>query len=208
MERRQFISAAGLATVTLACQPTNQTGQTLSAQPVAPPTGQPALPPLVNVPGAGRRFWGPGGDQYEFRVTGEQSGGSTFILHAEVPPGGGPPPHIHTRESESYYVEAGELLFSLGEETKTVKAGDVVHIPKGTVHTFTNKGTTLAKMMVVFAPAGMEGWFEEVLVAVSDTHPTAVQYTPKQLDGMIEAGPRHGVVWKLPPPPEKSLSEN
>lgn len=158
-------------------------------------TQPPLSPPVLGAIGQGRQFWGPGGDKYEFVITGRESGGSTFVLHASVPPGGGPPPHIHTRESETYFVEEGELRFTLGQESQTIKAGEFVHIPKGTVHTFTNVGTTVSRMLVVFAPAGMEGWFEEVLMPAQPTDTEPVDYAPAQLDFMIEAGPKHGVAW-------------
>jgi hypothetical protein len=63
---------------------------------------------------------------------------------------------------------------------------------------------TNAQMMTIFAPSGMEGWFDEVLVPVKDQDEKAVVYTKKKLDFMIEAGPRHGVDWRLSPAePEK-----
>jgi quercetin dioxygenase-like cupin family protein len=198
MKRRDFFATAGLATVALSCNPTDNKNNS-KVQEAATPKNQALLTPF-NVPeGEGRSFWGPGGDKYEFLVTGKQSGNTTFILHCDVPAGGGPPPHIHNNESESYYVDEGDLVFTLGDQTIHAKAGDLVHIPKGTVHTFTNKGTQNAKMLTVFAPSGMEGWFEEVLVPVKDKAEKAVVYTKQQLDFMIEAGPRHGVTWRLPP---------
>lgn len=198
MKRRNFIAAASLATVALSCNQTDAK-KSVTTHETETPKDQPPLPSLNIVAGEGRSFWGPGGDKYEFLVDGKQSGGTTFILHADVPPGGGPPPHIHNRESESYYVKDGELEFSVGDKTIHAKTGDFVHIPKGTVHTFTNKGKTNAKMISVFAPSGMEGWFEEVLIPVKDKNEKAVNYTKEQMAFMIEAGPRHGVTWKLPP---------
>ncbi len=53
--------------------------------------------------GTGPGFWGPG-DRYTFLVTGEESGGAYFVMEAWVPSGGGPGPHIHTREDETFYV--------------------------------------------------------------------------------------------------------
>lgn len=198
MKRRDFFATAGLATVALSCNTTdNKDG--VKIQDVATPKNQPILPPFIVPEGEGRSFWGPGGDKYEFLVTGQQSGASTFMLHAAVPPGGGPPPHIHTRESESYYVIVGKLLFSVGDKTIEAKAGDFVHIPKDTVHTFTNKGKTKAQMLSIFAPAGMEGWFEEVLVPIKEGDTVPHDYTKEEIAKMIEAGPRHGVTWRLPP---------
>jgi quercetin dioxygenase-like cupin family protein len=198
MKRRHFISTSGLTVLALSC---NQTGK---PEPLKDVTATPKLLPFKSESGEGVSYWGPGGDKYEFLVTGKQSGGTTFILHADVPPGGGPPPHIHTRESETYHVLDGELEFMLDGKFIKAVTGDTVHIPKGTVHTFTNKGNTNAQMMTIFAPSGMEGWFEEVLVPVKDKDEKAVVYTKKQLDFMIEAGPKHGVAWRLSPvEPEK-----
>ena len=50
--------------------------------------------------GTGPSYWGPG-DRYTFLVTGEESGGAYFAMEAFVPPGGGPGPHVHTREDET-----------------------------------------------------------------------------------------------------------
>jgi hypothetical protein len=49
----------------------------------------------------GRSYWGPG-DLYTFLVTGEESGGAYFAMEALVPTGGGPPPHIHRNEDETF----------------------------------------------------------------------------------------------------------
>ena len=46
----------------------------------------------------GPAYWGLG-DRYTFLVTGAETGGAYFAMEAYVPPGGGPAPHIHTREA-------------------------------------------------------------------------------------------------------------
>jgi oxalate decarboxylase/phosphoglucose isomerase-like protein (cupin superfamily) len=42
-------------------------------------------------------------------------------------------------------------------------AGSFVLIPRGTVHTFWNAGSTPAKLLVIFSPAGFEQFFVEVV---------------------------------------------
>src|SRR5688572_10204067 len=118
---------------------------------------------LVHRPVAtGPAFWGPG-DHYTFLVTGEESGGAYFAMEALVPAGGGPPPHIHTREDETFYLLEGEIEFLLGEETIAAGPGDFVNVPRGTVHRFRNTGTETARLVLTFTPAGLERWFEETL---------------------------------------------
>jgi quercetin dioxygenase-like cupin family protein len=140
----------------------------------------------------GPAYWGPG-DRYTFLVTGEESGGAYFAMEAYVPPGGGPPPHIHTREDETFYVLEGQLEFLLGEETIVAGVGDFVSVPRGTVHCFHNPGTETARLLLTFTPAGIEGFFKETL----DPAPTDSEDVPDNLDEVaaryVEAAPRYGM---------------
>jgi quercetin dioxygenase-like cupin family protein len=112
----------------------------------------------------GPAFWGPG-DHYTFLVTGEETGGAYFAMEALVPAGGGPPPHIHTREDETFYVLEGEIEFLLGEETILAGPGDFVNVPRQTVHRFLNVGAETARLILTFTPAGIDRWFAEILDA-------------------------------------------
>lgn len=122
------------------------------------PTGRHFHRPVATGPA----YWGPG-DHYTFLVTREESGGAYFAMEALVPPGGGPPPHIHTGEDETFYVLDGQMEFLLGDETILAGPGDFVNVPRGTVHRFLNTGTETAKLVLTFTPAGIERWFEETL---------------------------------------------
>jgi len=85
----------------------------------------------------GPSYWGPG-DLYTFLVTGEESAGACFSMLATVPPQGGPPPHVHLKEDETFYVLEGTPTFRLGDERIVACPGDFVNVPKGLVHCFTN----------------------------------------------------------------------
>jgi quercetin dioxygenase-like cupin family protein len=150
---------------------------------------------LLHRPAAtGRAFWGPG-DHYTFLVTGEESGGAYFAMEALVPPGGGPAPHIHTREDETFYVLEGKVEFLLGEETILAGPGDFVNIPRGAVHRFQNTGTDTARLILTFTPAGIEHWFEETLGRAPN------RVTPDDVPDNVEevaaryaaAAPRYGL---------------
>ena len=49
------------------------------------------------------------------------------------------PRHTNTVEHEQYVLR-GEAKITIGEETHHVKAGDVVFIPEGAVHSYENIG--------------------------------------------------------------------
>src|SRR5512144_2859751 len=102
-----------------------------------------ARPPLHRPAGTGATYLGPG-DVYRFLVTGAETGGAYFAMEAIVPPGGGPPPHIHAREDETFYVLEGRVDFRLGDERVTAGPGDFVNVPRGRVHNFHNAGSELA----------------------------------------------------------------
>lgn len=49
--------------------------------------------------------------------------------------GVGPPPHRHAWD-ESFYITRGELRFKCGDEATTCLPGTLVHVPGGTIHSF------------------------------------------------------------------------
>jgi len=119
-------------------------------------------PTAIHVPpDAGQSFWLVG-DTYTLKLSGEQTGGAFSLSEARVPPGGGPPPHIHHAEDETFVLLEGELLLEADGRTLPAAVGTVLYVPKGTCHGFTNVGTTPARMLFLYAPAGMERMFAEI----------------------------------------------
>jgi len=140
----------------------------------------------------GPSFWGPG-DRYTFLVTGAQSGGAYFIMEAIVPPGGGPPPHIHRREEESFYVLDGQLDIRVGDNILQASTGDFIHTPRDTVHGFRNVGSDMAKLLLIFSPAGLEGFFEETLERVQDRSAPQPTNIDEVVARYLAAAPRYGL---------------
>jgi quercetin dioxygenase-like cupin family protein len=53
------------------------------------------------------------------------------------PAGFGPPPHLHHREDEAFYVLEGQMTVTCGEQTWTATPGSFVLLPRGIPHAFT-----------------------------------------------------------------------
>ncbi len=102
------------------------------------------------------------GDTYTTLLTGLQTGGVFTLLEAIVPPDTGPPPHKHNAEDETFILLDGEISFHIEDNVHEARAGSVIFVPKGIVHSFRNKGQGLAKMLFMYSPAGMEGMFAEI----------------------------------------------
>jgi quercetin dioxygenase-like cupin family protein len=141
---------------------------------------------------SGPAFWGPG-DLYRFLVTGAESGGAYFAMEAFVPPGGGPPPHIHRNEDETFYVVEGQCDFLLGQETVTGGVGDFINVPRGTVHRFHNAGTTPARLILTFTPAGIERFFEETLERALEPGHVVLDNIDDVAARYVAAAPRYGL---------------
>ncbi len=114
------------------------------------------------------------GDEYRYLATGKSTDGEYFLVEAIVPPGGGPPSHIQTREEEAFYILEGQLTF-YGDGGEIVAGpGTYLNIPKGAKHRFRNNTERTARMLFFFAPAGIEGLFDEFsLLDDADGEPEA-----------------------------------
>src|SRR5919106_444499 len=82
--------------------------------------------------GEGERIWIVG-DAMTLKATSESSGGSLMLLENLTAPGGGPPPHVHTREDEIWYVLDGTFEIRIGDEVHALGAGGFSYAPPGTV---------------------------------------------------------------------------
>ncbi|UOT05755.1 cupin domain-containing protein [Rhodococcus opacus] len=113
----------------------------------------------IHVPAnAGLQRWF-AGDAYSIKLTAADTNGTVGIVQGTVPPGGGPIPHVHTTQEETFYVLSGELEFLEGERTFMAQTGDLVHIPRGVRHRFHNVGYHAAQLLFVYTPGGTEGMF-------------------------------------------------
>lgn len=147
--------------------------------------------------GTGASYWGPGG-LMTFIITGKDTGGAFFLAEMSVLPGGGPPPHIHSREDESFHVLEGTLTVRVGENTITASAGDFAFLPRGIAHSFKNNGDVTAKAMVLVTPAGLENYFAEVFDPATDRSVAPPPPGKELIARALAASPRYGLVL-LPP---------
>jgi len=139
------------------------------------------------------------GDVYRFLVTGEETNGKYAMWEAIVPPGGGPPPHVHSREEEGFYILEGEITFQIGEQKVVATAGMFANMPVGTPHSFKNESGKPAKMLISVAPAGLEQMFFECGVKVPQGATDAPRPTQQEFAKLLEIAPRFGVEIRLPP---------
>ena len=104
--------------------------------------------------------FGPGGGTYRIVTTARETTGRHFAFEAVEPPGGGPPLHTHAAEDEYYAVLDGEFTFYIDGCVTTVVAGGSAFVPRGLPHCFKNCSMRDARMLILFTPGEIEGFFD------------------------------------------------
>ncbi|MFC4948157.1 cupin domain-containing protein [Pseudonocardia sp. GCM10023141] len=114
----------------------------------------------------------------------------SMFEYAIPPETSGPPPHVHTREDESFICLAGRLDVHLGGQDFVLEHGDYLFLPRDVVHTFRNSATEEARVISVVSPAGLERYYQ----ALADLPPG-----PKDISVMQGVMADFGIELRLPP---------
>lgn len=63
------------------------------------------------------------------------------------------PRHYHADSDITVFLLRGRGVIHVAERALPVKAGDVLHIPRGVVHAYVNEGPEVGVALVVYSPA-------------------------------------------------------
>jgi uncharacterized RmlC-like cupin family protein len=103
----------------------------------------------------------PGGLRVEVHLSGAETGGAFCLLVDHPVAGWGLPPHKHTAEAETIHVVEGEYDMVVDGRELRVGPGETVHVPAGVTHSGALVGEGPGRRVLMFSPAGMEGFFLE-----------------------------------------------
>ena len=96
----------------------------------------------------------PDGTSFEVIESGSESAGARVEFVITMAPGAmGPPRHIHPDQEESWAVVSGELSVQVDDDWRSLRAGDTLTIPPGTVHTLKNRSKGTVRFRDVHLPA-------------------------------------------------------
>ena len=116
----------------------------------------------IHLPADGGRKLNVLGIPMVIRIHGRETGGIVSVVESHDLSGGGPPPHIHHREDETFQILEGEYEWTVGGKTFVAKKGATIFAPRGVPHTYRYVGQPPGRLMCVITPAGFEGFFEEI----------------------------------------------
>lgn len=151
-------------------------------------------------PGAGTRSLWVLDERLTYKVPSHQTGGAYALFEATTNPGAGPPPHVHHREDEAFYVLEGEYEFLVDGRTFKAEAGSLIYVPKGALHAHENVGEGVGRMLVSHTPGGLyEHFFEKVgrPVEGGDGEPPAFEDRPDSGRRIVEVASEFGI--EIPP---------
>ena len=94
-----------------------------------------------------------------YRILLTEPDGRVGMFEAVVPPGYGPPQHIHHGEDEIIYIIEGSVRFMLDGKIVDHAAGDLIFVPRGKKHAFTVTGANPARFITTVTPGGFECFF-------------------------------------------------
>ncbi|MEX0771139.1 MAG: cupin domain-containing protein [Balneolaceae bacterium] len=91
-----------------------------------------------------------------------------IVTRVDVEPGGGHPFHYHPTMDEVIYLLSGQAEQWIEKESRVLKTGEAVFIPKQMVHATYNTGDETLSFLAILGPAAdLEG----SMVYVSDEEP-------------------------------------
>ena len=108
----------------------------------------------------GERYW-IAGDTLTFKATAADTRGACTLIDVLATPGEGPPPHVHDNEDEMFYVLDGRFEILVAERVIDAGPGTFALVPRGTVHRFRCVAERPSRILVMFTPGGIEGFFRE-----------------------------------------------
>ncbi len=117
---------------------------------------------VVSVPGRERVCRAPFGGKVVIHATAEETGGAFGMWETEVPPGQGPAPHTHSRETEVFRILRGTFRIRCGEDQFDAPEGTVVTLPPGVEHGWLNVGDVTGLVFGIVTPGGFEQMFVEI----------------------------------------------
>jgi mannose-6-phosphate isomerase-like protein (cupin superfamily) len=91
----------------------------------------------------------------------EQTGGAFGLMEGLLTRGADPPPHVHHREDESFFVLEGALSVRVGDDSFSATSGSFVFCPRDVPHVLTVE-TEQVRLLTFITPGGLEPFFVEL----------------------------------------------
>ncbi len=128
------------------------------------------------------------------KITSYQTGGAYSLFEVVTRPGSGPPPHVHHREDEAFYILEGGYEFLVEGRAINAGAGSLIYVPKGNIHTHINVGVESGRMLVSQTPGGLyERFLVDIGEETKDTSTPPVFENPPDMRRIAKIAAGYGI---------------
>jgi mannose-6-phosphate isomerase-like protein (cupin superfamily) len=131
------------------------------------------------------------GSLMTFLAKGSETSGRFALMQYHTKPGNEPPPHVHEREHELYFVLEGAMRFYCEDKILDIGAGDVVFLPQGKAHAF-NCTSSVVRTLIFVQAAGKDAvGLDSYFLAMGE--PAASMVLPESAVTYAVADPEHAI---------------
>ncbi len=147
--------------------------------------------PLV-VPAGTGPFVELGDHRAHIKVTAQASGGEFVLAETEADFRGGVPPHVHTLEDETFYIQEGRFAIGVGDRKVEAGPGDTVFAPRRLPHTWSCISEGGGRLLILITPgANFEAF--AVKMAQKGVVPSAAMEDPAAIAAFLALTEEHGI---------------
>src|SRR5262249_45457697 len=146
-------------------------------------------------PGLGHATWYKGILVRQMAGTSDNDGAFDVVV-SKMRRGTEPPPHVHSREHEVFYILSGAITVYVDRKVFQVSAGEFMFLPRGVPHAFLLESNEVHQFTLV-APGGFIDAVNEMSAPAErldvPTHADTITYANADLTRTIEMFEQYGV---------------
>lgn len=157
-----------------------------------------ALIPIVRAAGEGEKRWWFGGGLHTWKARASETGGRFLMFEDVMVRGKMTPEHSHPDADETIYVLEGEIVLDFGGSRKTLGAGGMAMVPRGTVHAFMVT-SEVARLLAIVTPGTAEAFYFDGSEPAGEGHLTGEG--PVDFARIMACATKTGATEIIGPPP-------
>jgi uncharacterized cupin superfamily protein len=108
------------------------------------------------------------------KIPSSATGDSFTVLELQLQPGEGAPLHVHEREAEIVFIQAGACTVGQRAEEWSLTTGSWVMFPTRTAHFFRNNSTAPCTLLITAIPGGLDRYFAAINEALERDQPERI----------------------------------
>ena len=161
----------------------------------------------IQVPNGGGKQVNVLGIPIFIRLHGRDTGGVLSVVESHDAPGGGPPPHIHHREDETFQILEGDFEFSVGDRKIMAKQGATIWGTRRCRHTYQYRAAHAGKSLRAHLASRIKEFFEKTRHDDGPNNNRDIRAGSRSCAEKIETGNRRGPPRELGEPEHFEVAE-